>query len=62
MPDTQPLVLDMFSAKVGALLDKIEVAKQESQALAAQLEALLPQLVSGQISVSHLAAAIGELR
>ena len=62
MPDTQPLVLDMFSAKVGALLDKIEVAKQESQALAAQLEAPLPQLVSGQISVSHLAAAIGELR
>ena len=62
MPDTQPLVLDMFSAKVGALLDKIEVAKQESQGLAAQLEALLPQLVSGQISVSHLAAALGELR
>ena len=52
MPDTESLVLETFSARVGALLDKIEFAKQESRHLAAQRDALLPGLVSGDIRVT----------
>ena len=49
LPDAEAIALDVFSAKVGALLNKIEFAKQESQHLAAQRDALLPRLVSGEV-------------
>ena len=48
-PTAETGVLDWFSTTVGPILDKMESAKQESRALAAQREALLPKLVSGKV-------------
>ena len=44
-------ILDWFSTIAGPVLDKMESTKAESSALAAQRDALLPRLVSGQLRV-----------
>ena len=46
-------ILDWFSNMVGAILDKMESAKVESRALAAQRDALLPKLVSGEMRMGR---------
>ena len=51
IPADETRVLDWFSTIVGTILDKMEVAKAESRVLAAQRDALLPRLVSGELRV-----------
>ena len=51
IPTAENSVLDWFSKTVGAFLDKMESAKTESCSLAAQRDALLPKLFSGELRV-----------
>ena len=51
IPVVETSVVNWFSQTVGAILDKTESAKVESRSLAAQRDALLPRLVSGQVGV-----------
>lgn len=53
VPIAEAVVMDWFSATVGPVLDKTEAAKAESHALAAQRDALLPRLVSGELRVCY---------
>ena len=47
IPTSDTKVLDWFSKTIGPVLDKVETNKTESQSLAAQRDALLPELVPG---------------
>ena len=51
IPVAETDVVNCFSKTVGAILDKIESAKNESRSLAAQRDALLPGLVSGEVGI-----------
>ena len=51
IPAAETRVMDWFSRTVGPILDKMESAKGESRALAAQRDVLLPKLVSGELRV-----------
>ena len=50
-PSAEPEVLLAFSKCVGPILERIESIKTETEIVAAQREALLPNLVSGVVSV-----------
>jgi len=51
IPTDESRVLKWFSQTVGSILNKTESAKAESRVLAAQRDALLPKLVSGEVRV-----------
>ncbi len=51
IPADESRVLKWFSQTVGSILNKTESAKAESRVLAAQRDALLPKLVSGEVRV-----------
>ena len=51
IPGADAEVLGWFSKLVGSILDKIEAIKIETRSLAAQRDALLPGLVSGEVGV-----------
>ena len=53
VPTAGASMLDWFSKTVGTILDKMESAKTESRSLAAQRDALLPKLVSGELLTQH---------
>ena len=52
IPAAETQVLDWFSKTVGPILDKMGTNKTESQSLAAQRDALLPKLVSGELRLA----------
>lgn len=52
--------LDEYAAKVNPLLDRIRTAQQESRALAATRDELLPLLMSGKITVADAEKRIAE--
>ena len=60
IPTDEIRVLDRFSTIVGTILDKMESAKTEAHSLAAQRDALLPKLVSGELRVSESGALATE--
>ena len=49
LPSNQSNVLDRFSETSAPIVDKIESMKRQSRTLAAQRDALLPGLVSGEL-------------
>ena len=51
IPVADAAVLDCFSRTVGPTLDKVESIKSEARSLAAQRDALLPGLVSGEVAM-----------
>lgn len=51
IPVADTKLVDWFSKIAGDILDKMESAKTESRSLAAQRDALLPRLVSGELRV-----------
>ena len=51
IPTAETDVLDCFSKAAGSILDKMELTKTESRILAAHRDALLPGLVSGEVTV-----------
>ena len=53
IPVANTEALDCFSSAAGMILDKIESTKRETWSLAAQRDALLPKLVSGEVGVGH---------
>ena len=59
LPSTGTGALDHFSRMVGPMLDKMESTNQESTILAAQRDALLPKLVSGEIRVGEAENLLG---
>ena len=54
IPVAETGVVNRFSKTVGALLNRIEAAKTEIRSLAAQRDALLPSLVSGEVAITHI--------
>ena len=52
IPTAETRIVGYFSVAVGTILDKMELAKTESRSLAAQRDALLPRLVSGELRVT----------
>ena len=61
LPGPPTAVWTEFSALVSPLFAQIEVNRRESLALAAQRDALLPGLVSGQVGVGEVAQPKGAL-
>ena len=51
IPAAETSLLDWFSETAGTILNKMESAKAESCVLAAQRDALLPSLISGELQV-----------
>ena len=51
IPTVDNDILDWFPIAAGPILDKMESNKTESRSLAAQRDALLPRLVSGELGV-----------
>ena len=51
IPDADTDILDWFSTTAGSIFEKMESNKTEFRSLAAQRDALLPKLVSGELQI-----------